>query len=231
MMLPGGMLCLTDGGEERFWGRLLREDEAAAVYALHRLVAAGLPVDLVAADSLKFFVDHAGRIGRLLGIFTERALVAYAVLGLPGAGDDNFGRDHGLPEDVLPQVAHLDGASVHPLYRGNRLHRLMSEWRMAEARAAGRSILLSTVAPGNHFSLDNLLASSLQIRGLKIRFGGLRYLLRRDLDVEVRPADDGQWIDARDFALQERLLQEGLRGWQARCGEHREIYFAAVGRH
>lgn len=231
MTLPGGMLRLADGGTERFWGRLLREDEAATAYALHRLVADGLPADLLATDSLKFFVDHAERIGRLLGIFTERTLAAYAVLGLPGAGDDNFGRDHGLPEEVLPKVAHLDGVSVHPSYRGNRLHRLMSEWRMAEARTAGRSILLSTAAPGNHFSLDNLLASSLQIRGLKTKFGGLRYLLRRDLDVEVRPADAGQWVDARDYALQERLLQEGLRGWQARRGEHREIYFAAVGRH
>ncbi len=228
MTPPGGVLRLADGTRESFLCRRLRADEAAAAHALHRLVASGLPAGLVAAESPEFFAAHAERLGRLLGIFTERGLAACAVLGLPGPGDANFGVDHGLPEDLLPRVAHLDGASVHPLYRGNMLQRLLIDWRLAEARDAGRPIILSTAAPGNHFSLDNLLACGLQIRGLKTRFGGLRCLLRRDLDRDARPAEDGEWVDARDYARQERLLGEGLRGWRSRRGERRELYFAAA---
>jgi hypothetical protein len=229
MTCPEGVLCLTDGTEERFRGRRLRADEAQAAHALHRLAVADLPSDLVASETPEFFLAHAERCGQLLGIFTERGLVACAVLGLPGPGDDNFGADHGLPEAALLQVAHLDGASVHPLYRGNRLHRLLIEWRMDAARAAGRPIVLSTAAPGNHSSLDNLLAGGLQICGLKPKFGGLRYLLRRDLDRDVGPAGNGRWIDALDYAGQEQLLKDGLRGWQARDAQRRELYFAPAG--
>lgn len=229
MTPPGGVLRPAEGGEERFWGRRLRADEAAAAHALHRLVAADLPAELVAAETPEFFAAHAERAGQLLGIFTDRGLAACAVLGLPGPADANFGVDHGLAAADLPQVAHLDGASVHPRYRGNRLHRLLIEWRLAEARAAGRPIVLSTAAPGNHASLDNLLACGLQIRGLTVKFGGRRYLLRRDLDRDARPAGDGRWVDALDYALQETLLRAGLRGWQARRGERRELYFSAAG--
>lgn len=228
MTPPGGTLRPADGGEERFWGRRLRADEAAVAHALHRLATADLPAGLVAAETPEFFAAHAERAGRLLGIFTDRGLAACAVLGLPGPADANFGADHGLPAADLPKVAHLDGASVHPRYRGNRLHRLLIEWRLAEARAAGRSIVLSTAAPDNHASLDNLLACGLQIRGLTVKFGGPRYLLRRDLDDEVHPAANGRWVDAQDHALQETLLRAGLRGWQARRGEPRALYFAAA---
>lgn len=229
MTPPGGVLRLADGGEETFWCRRLRLDEADAAYALHRQVAAGLPADLVAADSREFFADHAERVGQLQGVFTAGGLAACAVLGLPDSTDGNFGVDHGLPAELLPLVAHLDGASVHPRYRGNNLHRLLIEWRIAAAHAAGRPIVLSTAAPRNRFSLDNLLACGLQIRGLIPKFGGLRYLLRRDLGREARPAAGGRWVAAEDFELQGELLRAGLRGWGVRQGERREIYFAAAG--
>jgi GNAT superfamily N-acetyltransferase len=228
MIPPGGVLRLADGGEETFWCRRLRLGEADAAYALHRQVAAGLPPDLVAAESREFFADHAERVGQLLGVFTASGLAACAVLGLPGPTDGNFGVDHGLPAELLPQVAHLDGASVHPRYRGNNLHRLLIEWRIAEARMAGRPIVLSTAAPRNRFSLDNLLACGLRIRGLIPKFGGLRYLLRRDLDREVRPGTGGRWVAAEDFALQDELLRGGQHGWQSRQGDRREIYFAVA---
>lgn len=227
MTAPAGVLRCVEGTEEAFWGRRLRPDEADVAYALHRLVVADLPAEQVAVESLEFFVAHAEQAGQLLGIFTERGLVAYAVLGLPGSQDANFGSDHDLAAADLLRVAHLDGASVHPLYRGNHLQRLLIEWRIAQARMAGRSIILSTAAPDNHRSLNNLLAGGLQIRGLIVKFGGLRYLLRRDLDGDARPVAAGQWLATQDYAQQKSLLKEGWRGWQVRGNEHREIYFAA----
>jgi hypothetical protein len=126
------------------------------------------------------------------------------------------------------RVAHLDGASVDPLYRGNHLHRLLVHWRLDEARSAGRPIVLTTTAPGNTYSLDNLLACGLLIRGLVHKFGGQRYLLRRDLDLDVTPVGTGQWVDAEDLTAQVVLLQAGWRGWMARNSEHREILFTPV---
>jgi GNAT superfamily N-acetyltransferase len=225
---PAGILTLEGDGSETYWGRPLEGGEAEDAYALHRLSTAGMAPGLVAADSREFFQSHVSQVGRILGIYTQRGLGAYAVLGLPGLGDPNFGTDHDLPAADLLQVAHLDGAGVHPRYRGNKLHRLLIEWRIAEAKKAGRSILLSTAAPENRFSLDNLLACGFRICGLKQKFGGLRYLLRCDLKHTPCPDATGEWVDIRDYQRQVNLFGMGMAGWRVRGGDQREIRFAAV---
>lgn len=226
MRSPTGLLYTDDGQPEPFRGRRLGSGDIDAVIALHRRAIRALPTDLVATETRDFFMDHVECKGRLLGLFTRRGLVAYAVLGLPGPADANFGADHGLPADRMPQVAHLDGAGVDPPYRGNHLHRLLVDWRLDEARAAGRPVVLSTCAPGNSHSLDNLLACGLQIRGLTVKFGGWRYLLRRDLDLAAAPAGAGQWLAAEHRTAPAALLQAGWRGWATRNENCREIFFA-----
>lgn len=222
------MLRCGDGHVEPFWGQRLGVGDVDEVFALHRQLIRDLPRDLVAAESYEFFLDHVERKGRLLGLLTRQGLVAYAVLGLPGPGDANFGADHRLPVERMSRVAHLDGAGVNPLYRGNRLHRLLVHWRLDEARAANRPIVLSTTAPGNDYSRDNLLAGGLLIRGLMHKFGGWRYLLRRDLDLDVAATGSGQWADAGDLTAHAALLQAGWCGWAARGGARREILFTRV---
>lgn len=228
MMPPTGVLLCGDGHPEPFWGRGLGKDDVDEVFTLHRRVIRTLPSDLVAREIREFFLDHVEYKGRLLGLFTRQGLVAYAVLGLPGPAHANFGTDHHLPADQMLRVAHLDGASVDPLYRGNHLHRLLVHWRLDEARAAGRPIVLSTTAPGNFHSLDNLLACGLLIRGLMRKFGGWRYLLRRDLDLDVAPAGSGQWVDAEELTVHAALLQAGWRGRATRAKGGREILFMPV---
>ncbi len=228
MTLPTGVLYCGESHPEPYWGRRLGLDDVNEVFALHRRVIRVLSADLVAAETRDFFLDHVECKGRILGLFARQGLVAYAVLGLPGSEDANFGTDHRLSIDQMLRVAHLDGASVDPLYRGNHLHRLLVHWRLDEARSAGRPIVLSTTAPGNPYSLDNLLACGLQIRGLMRKFGGWRYLLRRDLDLDAVPAGTGRWVDAEDLTAHTDLLQAGWRGWMARDGERREILFTPV---
>lgn len=207
----------ADGGRAVLRGRLLTANEVDAVLALHLDVVRAMPADLVATETRAFFVDHAGRIGRLIGLFDGDRLVAYSILGLPGPGDPNFGDDHGLATQALARVAHLDGAAVHPNFRGNGLQRRMIAWRLAAARAAGRTIALSTVAPGNVASLASMLSEGLQIRALATRFGGLRFLMRRDEDGhrhEGRAAPEPEaierWVPVGEVRVQEALLG---RGW------------------
>lgn len=229
--LPSGRLQTPDGDSVVFHGRCLGMDDLAAVYALHRQVLAALPAGRVAHETLAFFADHVARRGRLLGLCVDSELVAYAVLGLPGPQDENFGHDQGMSAAELPLVAHLDGASVAPGYRGHHLQRVLVHWRQAVARAAGRRWLLSTVSPENPASLVNLFACGLQICGLAEKYGGWRYLLRSDLQADrqrsLRPAQDGQWLPVSAIPAQAALLAEGQRGWDCRnAPSGLVVYFA-----
>lgn len=210
----------TDGRRTVLRASLVGVNEVDAVVALHLDVIRDVPAELVATETPSFFADHAGRIGRLVGLFDEKRLVAYSVLGLPGAGDPNFGADHGLSAQDLARVAHLDGAAVHPLYRGNGLQRRMIAWRLAAARDAGRTIALSTVAPGNLASLASMLSEGLQIRALAHRFGGQRFLMRRDdcdgcaAIIDGDPGAIACWVPVLSVQAQHGLL---ARGWVGRA--------------
>lgn len=211
---------------ETLYGRTLTKADVEAVYALHCTLVKGLAEDLVATETRKFFVDHVARRGRLFGYFAGQELVAYAVLGLPDAGDPNFGVDHGLTSAQLAQAAHLDGAGVDPRYRGHSLQQNLIRWRMDAARLAGRSIVLSTVAPTNSASLDNAITCGLTARGLAMRYGGWRYLLRYDLNLESQPVGEPQWMTAQELQAQQALLQDGWRVWRTRGRGNREMLLA-----
>lgn len=211
-----------------FTGRPLGDADLASVIALHHKVRAMMPPALLAAESDAFFADHMNRIGRIFGLFAEGAMIAYGVLGLPGPGNPNFGDDIGLSAEAKAGVAHIDGSSVDPEWWGNRLQRVLVAWRLREATAAGRSLALCTVAPGNAASLSNTLAEGLSIHALLKKFGGWRYMMGRDLKAPppVPPAN-GQWIDGSDLDAQGRLLAAGSRGWrmERRDGGYR-LWFA-----
>ncbi|GEO81288.1 hypothetical protein [Pararhodospirillum oryzae] len=199
-----GGACAVREGEAGPWrervgaawldGRVLGPGDLGRVIALHHAVLAGLPPGVLNPETDTFFADHLGEAGRILGLFDAGgALVAYGVLGLPAAGSPyNFGRDLGLAPQWLGTVAHLDGATVAEPWRGAGIHRILSQHRLALARAAKRRHVLATVAPLNVPSLRTVLAAGLRARALKPMFAGRlpRFLLCRDLkgDPELDPA-------------------------------------------
>lgn len=198
------------------------------VIALHHEVVAALPADLVAHETDAFFADHLSRLGRIYGVLEDGRLVAYGVLGLPRPDSPNFGSDHGLSADDLARVAHVDGVAVRPDRRGRHLHRLLIAHRLQEAERLGRSIVLSTAAPGNQPSLANLLACGFTVRALVEKFGGTRYLLRHDLHAPAMPEADEDapgagWIDLSDMVEQQARFSTGAFGWrmEGRGGEAR----------
>jgi len=230
---PRGLLLRRDGRPcppVPFEGRRLDEPDLDAVIALHRQVLATMPPALLAAESDAFFADHAARVGRILGLFAEGGLIAYGVLGLPGPGDPSFADDLELPAADRARVAHIDGVSVRPEWRGNRLQRVLIGWRIDEAAAAGRSLIVTTVAPGNVASLRNALGEGLTVRALRQKFGGWRYLLVRDLGrPPLAPSTDGRWVDTADVETQQRLLAAGAVGWKAEAAESgMRVWFARV---
>ncbi|WP_026987555.1 GNAT family N-acetyltransferase [Fodinicurvata fenggangensis] len=197
----------------------LNESHLDAVIALHHEVVRDMPRALAARESDAFFHEHMTANGQIFGAFKDSQLIAYGVLGLPRPGDPNFGRDHGLPEDELSGVAHIDGVAVRADQRGYRWQYRMVQHRLQAARKAGRRIALSTVAPENFASVVNTLSAGLTIRGLIDKFGGKRFLLRRDLkdqkaaeSLQINPGDIGTWCPCNDTARCRELLDAGYQG-------------------
>ena len=196
--------------------RLLDASDVALVAALHRRVLALAPrPGLIKPERVGFFERHIEELGRIIGVFVADELVAYAVLGLPVDRSYNFGLALDLPEPELSLVAHLDGVSVAPQWRGNGLQRSLAAWRKEIARRHGRRHLLSTVAPHNQVSWRNMLDLGLKVRALQPMFGGpLRYLLHEDLAQPLRCATDRS-IDVQldDTVRQRALLASGFAGY------------------
>jgi GNAT superfamily N-acetyltransferase len=220
--VPEGVLSRRGGRPCRpvpFTGRMLGAADVDDVIALHHVACLGVPREVLARESDAFFAAHVERIGRILGLYAEGKLIAYGVLGLPGSHDASFADELGLPAAVRARAANIDGVSVTPEWRGNGLHQLLIAWRLQWAVGAGRTVALSTVAPANLPSLRNLLAEGLTIRAIRQKFGGTRYIVRRDLD---RPRPEiprrGRWIPVKDLETQSAALERGDLGWTLREG-------------
>lgn len=217
MSVPGGLLTRRDGAPcppVPFSGRWLTEADVPAVIALHHQVRAAVPAEQLCRESDEFFRHHAGPGGRIVGLFAEETLIAYGVLGLPAPQEESFADQFGLSPAERAAAATIDGASVSERWRGNGLQKHLVSLRLVAAQDAGRRIALSTVSPANLPSLANLLAAGLTIRALRSAFGGLRFLVRRDLDAPPPvPPVSGHWIDLADIDAAGAALAAGERGW------------------
>ncbi|OSQ36745.1 GNAT family N-acetyltransferase [Thalassospira mesophila] len=199
----------------------LGQGHLGAVIDLHHKVLSLLPAGLAAQETDRFFADHISDCGQIYGAFNGENLIAYSILGLPRAGDPNFGTDHQLPSDQLADVAHIDGVAVAPAWRGQGWHRKMIDHRLATAQVHGRKIMLSTVAPGNLPSLRSLMSCGFTICGIIEKFGGIRYLMRQDVSAGTNspPVLAAQetlttidWVNIDDLARQRAFFARGAIG-------------------
>lgn len=105
---------------------------------------------------------------------------AFSVL-FPGLEGENYGYDLELPREELMHVVNMDTAAVHPDYRGMGLQKKLMQMAEQELLQTGRKILLCTVHPDNHHSLQNVLDQGYTIQAKRSKYGSVRYLLRKDI--------------------------------------------------
>ena len=118
---------------------------------------------------------------RLWVAMDDRSIAGALSIVLPGEESYNYGYDLGFSQEERARVVNMDTAAVSPAYRGQGLQgRLLAE---AESwlRQAGKRILLCTVHPDNHFSLDNVLKQGYTIQKRLEKYGSVRYILRKDI--------------------------------------------------
>ena len=98
-----------------------------------------------------------------------------------GEEETNYGYDLAFSRDALMQTVNMDSAAVYPRYRGLGLQGRLLEMAEQELKETGKGILLCTVHPDNHFSLDNVLKQGYAIQKRLEKYGSVRYLLRKNI--------------------------------------------------
>jgi ribosomal protein S18 acetylase RimI-like enzyme len=142
--------------------------------------------ELFHADSIHFIRDHICKRGRIIGVISEKRLIAYRILAFPGNDPDNLGIDLKLPKKELNKVAHLESFAVHPAYRGNSLQLKTLGPAIRIIRDLNYDHLCATVSTKNYPSLSNPLKGGFVIRELKEKYGGkLRYILYQNLNKPI----------------------------------------------
>ncbi len=205
------------GGTPFLQIRLLREDEAPEVAALRQEVLAKLehPDCYVREDDESLFLAlHRPPHGETVGAFAGDTLVAYAMLGLPGADDPaNLGATLDLARSDRWALAHLASCMVRPAWRGLGLQRTLLSVRLALARARGRHLCAAVVSLHNHSSRHNMLRRGLHVASVGM-VGGLRRqiaLINLDHGLHVDPSDE--WlIDSNDYPGQVEAIAHGYVG-------------------
>lgn len=111
--------------------------------------------------------------GDLAGVF---------LVALPGNGEENLGRDIGLPEMELENVAHMESIAILSEYRGNGLQHSMMKTAEEELRKQGYRYLMCTVHPKNRYSKNNMIKQGYEVVLTKEKYGGyLRDILLKKL--------------------------------------------------
>lgn len=100
---------------------------------------------------------------------------------IPGLAEYNYGYDLGFSQEELMRVIHMDSAAVHPDYRGQGLQGKLIRTAEEALSGQGERILLCTVHPENHFSLQNVRRQGYTIQQKREKYGSVRYILRKDI--------------------------------------------------
>ncbi len=164
-----------------------------------------------------FFESHFAVGNEVLGIVHDGHLIAQAIIVNPTPANP----ETGLAIEVdapIDSIAVLQGAIVHPDYRGNHLQGVLVDERIAMAERNGRTEIFSEVALNNSFSWFVLMKKGLHIEstGISPHTGAEVYVMRGKppaLHLTFNgSAEDKRQCPQLDIAQQKDLLAAGYKG-------------------
>lgn len=168
------------------------------------------------AEEISLALDKGGA---LYGVLNAKGdLIASRYISVPGHSRDNLAND--LPFELdLGQVVHLESTVVDPRYRGNHLQGLTLDVALKDIRRQGFRHVACTVAPGNIYSLYNILSGGLKIKALRKKYqdktndGVWRFILHRDLLKQKSTLREKILeVNFEELDLQSLLIQKGFVG-------------------
>lgn len=208
-----------DGYERKLYHmELIGENYLPEIIELQDVVVNNLNMsEIFQSDSEEFFKYELRKGGKIIGVFSEKKLIAYRFITVPKTDSMNLGIDLALPKKELERVGHLETTIVHPDYRGNGLQRKTLYYALEIFNEMNCNHICSTISPKNYHSLRNVMSGGLVIKKLKEKYGGkMRYILHRDLKQTPRKEYDKIIdIDNVETVKRERILEQGFVGYQA----------------
>lgn len=170
------------------------------------------------SDEISFVAAHLGERGQTFGVFCEKRLVSYGMLGLPAADDpENLGRILGLDTLQCAQVAHLASCMTLDRFRGFHIQRSLVTLRVNEAKKLGRRYCMAMVSLHNETSRSNLFAANMTIPWVGLIGTLQRQLMFIDMAHEVTFAPQRATAGSLDFGLQRKMSSEGWWGIGEEC--------------
>lgn len=152
--------------------KLLDETHLEEMLQLKDIVVKRLPEwDMLLPVPAGMLLEDLGRRGLTLGAFVRDRLVGFRSVHFPKDGEDNLGRDVGMPDSELVKVMQLEVALVHPDFRGDSLQKRLTTRLLQIIRKLNLDYryLCSWVSPKNSPSLADKFAHHMLIARVMLK--------------------------------------------------------------
>ena len=206
-------LCFES--EEKYEIIFLNENNLKDILRLQEDILLNLQdPELYAPASADLLSERLSKEQFVIGVLTEKRLIAFGIIHIPGDAEDNLGRDIGMPEAMLNNVAHLQFIVVHPHYRGNSFQKKLAKNLLNVIEDMGYEHVLGTISPKNYFSLRNMLELDFVVKEIKIKYGGmLRCIIYRNIAKANPSWKEVAKIKSSDINGQKMLIKRGFVGF------------------
>ena len=175
-------LSRKSGQEEKFLICRCTEADLFDIMELQRRIYENLPdpglYALVAEENIheSILEDYC------FGTYHGGRLIAFTMMIANRVSHRNYGTYIGYPEERQKQCVSMEISMVDDDYRGYGLQKLFVNLREEEGRRDGATEALVTIAPGNKYSLANLIDSGYQIIETRPLYeGAMRHILSKKL--------------------------------------------------
>lgn len=194
---------------------LLKPEDAEQSICLHNRVASGLGKDIFIPSEESAIRRCLSKDGITIGVWYQDRLVCSRTVITDKDWVNEVLSALGEQTDPSGSTAMTDYMVVDKEFRGNNVQ-FLTYFLSETLLSINKTRIVSTVAPKNIFSLQNILRCGFYITGLKQAYGGnIRYVMEKRLAGALPIWTN--WhntIGIRNFEEQNRVLSEGNVGYK-----------------
>ena len=175
-------LLRHSGQEEQFLIRRCTEADLLDIMNLQLKVYEGLPDPGLYAIVEEENIHESILEDYCFGAYCEDRLVGFTMKIANRVSYRNYGTYVGYPEERQKECVSMEISLVDDTCRGFGLQKLFVSIREKEARKAGATESLVTIAPSNKYSLNNLIDTGYDIIDTRPLYeGAVRHILSKKL--------------------------------------------------
>jgi len=175
-------LSRSSGQEEVFLIRRCTEADLFDIMELQYRIKENLPDPGLYAVLEEEGVHESLCEDYCFGAYCRGRLAGFTVMVANRISPRNYGAYIGYPEERQRQCVTMELSIVDDEFRGYGLQKVFVSLREAEARSAGATEALVSIAPDNKYSLDNIISSGYEIVDTRpLHEGAVRHILSKKL--------------------------------------------------